>query len=326
MLLSFSLLNYPTSLLRKLNTAAVLSLTFAFAPCVVAMKRMGVGGAGRLIDAWLHSMMSIMSRHGLRTAKLIYDPNILDMKRCVLICNHITYFDWLMVWFSLLRMKRSNNVVFCVKRNQNRLLGPVLNASMRMMRFIILDQDINEDHVRLMHRATYFRDHMDEYCFVIFPEGKLLSTGIRQKEPVLQNGASLTPRTKGFDILMRGLGESCQGVIDCNLHYWSDNGRTIETRRVPDHVRVYMRRIDIPRGIDHEQWLKEWFVDKALQLDDLRAGFDVIFIRNRRSIDLKSNIIIDKMVAAVPSIGAAILILYLFNNNQNSTKSSSSSR
>lgn len=313
------------------NVGFLVTLSVMLAPVVVLAHKLGVRGSDVIINAWIYALVSALKMFGLQTCKLLYDPNILSMQRNVIVCNHVNYFDWLIVWAALVRLKK-RNVVFCAKRINHPIMGYILNSAMFVMDFILVDQNINEDNVTLVHEATALSKRA-EYNLVIFPEGRLLCTGLsktsshhaydKDYSDSLQK-CLLPPKTKGFDIIMKTLGSSCDGIIDCTLHYTDKLGqcRVGEagmSRRLPEHVRVYMKKVmlvkhgngDYDNDIVYENWLKSWFIHKATNISDLRQGFDIVADENRRNVDIKPNSVTNFVLRTAPTVvtvGAVIAL------------------
>ncbi|AXN77290.1 Lysophospholipid acetyltransferase [Heliothis virescens ascovirus 3i] len=327
-------------LLRLYNTAFTMVTSAVLAPATLTARLFRVPGVNSAITLWLNAMCCCLRSLGMTGGiRLMYDPAILNRKRVVIISNHVNYFDWLIVWVCLMKLRR-RNVIFCAKRHRSGKAGAghFLNACMRAAGFIVIEQDINTDNVTLVHEALRIRD-LNEYCVVLFPEGKLL-TGTQGKiflkqqrqtkttlggstdsvmrdssttDEALKYTSVLPPRTRGFELIMTTLGEQCDAVVDVTLMYAYQRDVEPSPTMVPKAVRVYMRRLDIAfSGADkksYDRWLREWFVQKSMLIDDLNSGFDVVIPPDRRALVVDPPQSVVRMHAIVPSTVTAITAL-----------------
>ncbi|ABF70615.1 hypothetical protein [Trichoplusia ni ascovirus 2c] len=298
--------------LNYYNSIFMMTVSAFCAPATVMVNRLGIAGSDKIILFWLQFMGAALQSCGLKTSKLLYDPEILTMRRSVVLCNHINYFDWLIIWASLVRL-RKKNIIFCAKRIPNGVFGPFINTAMKLMKFILVDQNINEDNVTLVYEAMRLKS-MTDYCVILFPEGKLLRTGLSQGKTLSVynlskidddisslNDCLLPPKTKGFSIIMKTLENSCDGVIDCTLHY-TPLKETTNAKVIPENVRVYMRRVQVTNDdTKYEDWLRNWFTHKAVNIQDLRNGYDIVTNNDRRTVDLKPHPLVKSMLASVPT-------------------------
>ncbi|CAL44712.1 39.8 kDa PlsC phosphate acyltransferase [Spodoptera frugiperda ascovirus 1a] len=337
-----------TKLLRSYNAAFTVATSTLLAPFTVMARGMNVFGAESAIQFWLNVLLCCLRSYGMTAGiRLLYDPAVLTSKRIVVVSNHVNYYDWLVLWSCMLKLKRKN-VVFCAKRHRNKGgFGHMLNTCMKASGFIVLVTEhqrrqrdsgprggeiatigrvlrLSISRSRLLNSATTSAVQLIESKKAARSTDSVLRANTSSQTtpkvtdvPVSSTPTLLPPRTRGFQILMSALGESCDAVVDVTLSYSYDVNVTLpKSHQVPRSVRVYMRKLNVTFNTSetdgYARWLREWFVQKSLFIDDLRSGFDVIVPENRRTLTIEPSPLLRRMYTTVPSACLATTLLAMF--------------
>lgn len=159
---------------------------------------------------------------------VVYDPRILESeKNLFVISNHATYLDWIFIWSMLFSFGR-NMVIYAVKKGVASIF--FLRLGMSMLRFILLERDMDRDKETLSEAAAYLQKKK-RYSLVFFPEGTFIDKKSKSNDVAYLKKCrekvpreidepfkhTLFPRVKGFNLLAEKLGDSLGGVLDCTI-------------------------------------------------------------------------------------------------------------
>ena len=187
---------------------------------------------------FIHTVYAALCVLGLGGTNVVYDPAVLGLDRLMIVSNHVSVYDWLIIWLVAERLG-FQNIIFCTKRLGG-LFKP-LNIAIKSLGFPVIEQQLDEDYVTLTVGAAKLNT-WDKYCMVIFPEGKLrnsvVARNVGKTEPIPE---ILPIKTRGFCVLMNSLRESIQAIVDCTLVY-DDTERLV----MPGPSKIMLRRVNHP--------------------------------------------------------------------------------
>lgn len=258
----------PLSLSRIAVSALTTSLTSTLTIGSLLAVFVAVKNRERLFRSatrlYLHTVYAGLISSGMGRTIVTYDPEILKLDRIVLVANHVSVFDWLIVWLAMERLG-DYNVVICAKR-MNGLLRP-FNLMMRILGFPVIQQRLDDDYITIS-RALRPLVNNPKYCFVIFPEGKLLNAVLSPsisdpKPPTSISAVDRLPtvlpiKTRGFSIAMDALKDTVDGVVDCTLVY-DDRNQLV----MPGPSHCVLRRVYPPADylVDHHDVMADWLTE-----------------------------------------------------------------
>jgi 1-acyl-sn-glycerol-3-phosphate acyltransferase len=252
-----------------------------------------------------HSLYALLLRTGLGRTRVTYDPSILGLRRVMVVSNHVSVWDWLILWMVLERLGH-RRVVFCARRLTG-VLRPI-NALMNALGFAVIYQNLGEDFITLSTCARDLADSDQDYCFVLFPEGTLRNSVLyrRRMRSVSRGGTAhddeegdvpplLPIKTRAFCMLMKNLRGNVQGVIDCTMRY--DDGSNVV---YPGPSTLLLKQVQIPQSASGgssmlnneaddaamDAWLRHLFETKAGTLQDMAAGLKPVEIPYPRTFEL----------------------------------------
>lgn len=253
---------------QALTTGRVVVFALTAATVAAAVRRRADLGRGT-VRVLMHLLYALYVRIGLGATTVTYDPEALSLRRVVLVSNHVSVADWLILWLVLERIGH-RRIVFCAKRLRG-VLVPI-NVIMRMLGFVVLVQDLDQDYIALTACARRLAKEED-YCVILFPEGRLRDTLVRRRAPADPPVPPTLPiKTRAFCIFAKNLGDSLQGVLDCTLVYENPEGSMVR----PGDSRLVLRPLAIPDARDDaawDNWLRHLFSEvKPATLEDVRQA------------------------------------------------------
>jgi 1-acyl-sn-glycerol-3-phosphate acyltransferase len=164
---------------------------------------------------WLHLTMSALFVYFPKPLFIYYDPRVLKNTKNIIISNHLTEFDWLMVLAVLYKLGRYDNVCIVLKKSLKNI--PLLGYGMKYFGFIFLNRRIEKDREIINEGVSRLKD---KECFdlLLFPEGTYLDSEsskvtlkyIKNNPVVLDKeefipSEVLVPRVTGFNLIRETL-------------------------------------------------------------------------------------------------------------------------
>ncbi|WUR04088.1 acyltransferase [Vairimorpha necatrix] len=176
---------------------------------------------------WMHLTLSALSYLFPKPIFICYNPKIMNKSKNIIISNHLSEFDWLMILTSLIRLERFKNICIVLKDSLQSI--PLLGYGMKYFGYIFLNRRIEVDREIIKTGIERLKDN-GNFDLLIFPEGTYLDSESIQvtkkyikKNPCLIDGRDfvpsevLLPHVTGFDIIRESLNGNADGVIDITL-------------------------------------------------------------------------------------------------------------
>ncbi len=201
------------------------------------------------------------------------------LENSILICNHQSAFDTLLIIVWARRARRVGTLRFFAKDVLKYVPGP--GWGMYLLDCLFLKRSWEEDAINIQATLNRFKKSPIPYCWVIFPEGtrrtpeklKLSQAKARERQrPQFEH--VLNPHPRGFATFARGLDTHMDSVMDMTIVY-PDGTPSVwglmmgASPRVQIHVRRF-RRQDLPAE-QLAQWLEQRFEDKERVLASAAA-------------------------------------------------------
>lgn len=200
--------------------------------------------------------------------KVSYTQKVLEVKRPLMISNHVGYYDGIFIWLAISQLKPGVFIIMFAKYQIFFLawMFEILNRG--FTKFFLLFRDFNYDVLVLRKASLYYNqlEHEDA-CMLIFPEGTLYqhvhSKFLGEERSVHRNIQNLNnviiPKNKGVDTLIRY--SKFDSVIDCTIKIVNKpNGRI--------DVHLLFIVIDLPKVEENinGKWILERFEEKNKRL------------------------------------------------------------
>lgn len=242
----------------------------------------------------------------------------------ILISNHRTRIDWMLMWMLLAR----TDMLFTLKIVLKGALAyiPFFGWTMQTFRFIFLSRKWEDDKHHIANVFSYMRRHDERATFFIFPEGSDLSESNIKKsnEYAEKNGLRkyryiLNPRTTGAVAMKNLLGvHNIERIYDITMGY-SDHIRTgranessLLSGQMPYCVHFLCasyqfgdRPRDVPSDDDgFKKWIEARFEEKEVLLSNFYQSSPVGFEKKSITAVYGSKIVMSQDTACA---GGAIM-------------------
>lgn len=271
--------NYLKKIVRQILIAFFvpfyISVCSCLYPIVFIIYNLNLKFSCTLTNIWSSGTFFMIKLLFIKNIRLYYNPKILGYKKTLFISNHVNNLDWIVIWMSLLTLKK-RNIIFNAK-NSLFLYGNVFHVFNENTNFVFLKRNLNYDYITLVDSCCKMKN-MDEYISVLFPEGTATSnkpniSDINIKRSLNRNLKPyknlIVPKTKGFKIIMENLNNDLENIIDCTLKYNSKFNfmSVLKCRRIC--VDIFLDVIEKPKD-DYENWLLDSF---RIKDEKLTNGF-----------------------------------------------------
>jgi lysocardiolipin and lysophospholipid acyltransferase len=146
-------------------------------------------------------------------------------KTSVIVCNHRTRLDWLLMWAVLVQAPGALHALKIVLKDELSK-APLFGWAMQFFRFIFMTRKWDRDAATIKSAIKYYKAFDERTLLLIFPEGTDLHPAAvkrsdefaeKNKLPVFKH--VLHPRSTGLRAIMDELGDSLHEVIDLTMGY-----------------------------------------------------------------------------------------------------------
>ncbi|TBU02568.1 acyltransferase [Hamiltosporidium tvaerminnensis] len=176
---------------------------------------------------WLDLTMTLLGFYFTKEVFIRYDREILKKKKCIVISNHLTNYDWIYIMVVLHSLGMYKDLCIILKESLKKL--PIYGYGMRVFGYIFLKRNWSVDREILSEGLNGLKAK-DKYFLLLFPEGTFIdktahkkSIEFGKKNNIKIDGKEflpenvLIPRKTGFEMIHDVLKESIDGVIDITL-------------------------------------------------------------------------------------------------------------
>nr|UOX61021.1 MAG: acetyltransferase [Diabrotica toursvirus 3a] len=215
----------------------------------------------------MSTLFFIMRILCIKEIELTYNPEILKIKKSIVVSNHINNLDWFIIYISLNVLKK-NNIIYNAKKSLRFITK--LIRKLKIANFIFLNRKLNYDLITLITACNTIKQH-PEFHVVLFPEGTLItnkkSASINEQRIKRRNLNIITknvmiPKTSGFMILLKEL--QINYIINSTLSYDFDNKKVLISL---DVVKAPFENKD--------KWLINLFLQKEKGLNQINNGLKI---------------------------------------------------
>ncbi|KAJ1958419.1 hypothetical protein GGI12_004740 [Dipsacomyces acuminosporus] len=206
---------------------------------------------------------------------------------CMMISNHQTYFDWILIWF-VSYFEQCDGFMKIILKNDFKHV-PVFGWGMQFIDFIFLKRKWADDQRTFTDHMRRIVEHDDPAWLLIFPEGTVickkrteLSNKYAEKVGLRKPENTLLPRVLGSHFCLSRLRSKVPYVYDLTVGYEglkkgdipedeyglvSMYGKAVYPREVHIHVKRYAVA-DIPEDEEgFTKWMNEVFVEKDKRME-----------------------------------------------------------
>lgn len=253
---------------------------------------------------WLHLTVAygcIFFPHPIYVA---YKKQVLMRKRCLVVSNHISNYDWLMVLIVLQKLNMYDDVRILIKDQLSSL--PIFGRAMSSFGYIFVKRNWKQDST-ILKDALKFLQKEKQFFFLIFPEGTILvpdqhkkcldyseKMDLRFKREKVMPQNTLIPRLTGPNMILNELKEDLDGYVDVTAFirpYCPYPQRSFE------YSDVYFKNtgqiaffflLDFIENVKSQDWLYEIFDRKEKLLEKYKNCHDsFIKIENKKDFEEK---------------------------------------
>lgn len=232
---------------------------------------------------WLHLTIAYGSIFFSRPIYVAYNRQILQKKRCLVISNHQTNYDWLIILIILQKFDMYQDVCILVKNSLAQI--PIFGSAMRAFGYVFIKRSWSEDSNTLRDSLKYLHAR-NRFFFLLFPEGTIFVPNTHEKSmeysrkmDIKLGGSSflpqnvLIPRTAGTNMVYNELVDTMDGIIDVTLFVRPYHQYPQRTFTYTD---VYFRNtgkigffllMDFVCGATSKDWLYEMFGRKEVLIE-----------------------------------------------------------
>ncbi|KAJ2759666.1 hypothetical protein IWQ56_005682 [Coemansia nantahalensis] len=208
---------------------------------------------------------------------------------CMVISNHQTYFDWIIIWIMGYFVRCHGLFKITLKAELKHV--PVFGWGMRMLDFIFLERKWAKDQLTFARHMRRIVEHDDPAWLLIFPEGTVvcekrtaISNAYADKMGLKRPAHTLLPRTSGSRVCLSQLRPRIEYLYDLTIGYEglksgdipedeyglvSMYGKRVYPREIHIHVKRH-RVADIP---DDEDGFSQWMLQVFAEKDERMAKF-----------------------------------------------------
>ncbi|ELQ76804.1 Lysophosphatidic acid acyltransferase LPAAT [Trachipleistophora hominis] len=271
----------------------ITSVTVGFVVCGFLKLILPFPGIRQKIVAWqkcewLHLTIAYGCIFFPHPVYVAYNKQILQKKRCLVISNHQTNYDWLIILIVLQKFDMYRDVCILVKSSLAQI--PIFGSAMKAFGYVFIKRSWSEDLNTLKKSLNYLHTK-SKLFFLIFPEGTILvpsthskSITYSQKMNVKLRDTSfspqnvLIPRTSGTNMIYNELKDTMEGIIDVTLFvrpYYQYPQKTFT------YTDVYFRNVgkigffflvDFMNNVTSKDWLYEIFEKKEILIEKYKQS------------------------------------------------------
>jgi len=205
----------------------------------------------------------------------------LGNERCVVISNHTTRMDWLLMLIPIIDANRLLDMRFSLKKPLASVPG--VGWSLQFLMHIFLNRNFENDKAHIAKVFDYYKCYFDNILFVLYPEGTVFWPDTKAKSDAfaeVNNLAKLNyvlqPRTTGFNFIL----EQCKRtgidtIYDVTALYETripQDERAFFMGGMPSETHYIIKKIkvsDVTESYLHDAWRTkdnelEMFYNKGL--------------------------------------------------------------
>lgn len=173
---------------------------------------------------WLELTISFFRFYLQKELKIIVHKNFLKSRKTLIISNHVSNFDWILLMRVFYYFKRYNNLVIILKESLRKI--PIAGRGMKIFGYIFLKRNKSDDTGVIKNNMCKLKER-DAYNILLFPEGTINCENTHNKSHnyALRNNLDfnpervLLPHKTGYNLIMKELNTKLDGIVDITILY-----------------------------------------------------------------------------------------------------------
>ncbi|KAJ2711377.1 hypothetical protein H4R19_003278 [Coemansia spiralis] len=208
---------------------------------------------------------------------------------CMVISNHQTYFDWIIIWIVGYFVRCHGFLKIILKAELKHV--PVFGWGMRLFDFIFLQRKWTEDRLTFTSHMQRIVQHDDPAWLLIFPEGTVvcekrtaISNAYADKMGFKRPVHTLLPRTSGSRVCLSQLRPRIKYLYDLTIGYEGLKSGDIPEdeyglvsmygkRVYPREIHIHIKRHAVADIPDDEDGFAKWMHRVFAEKDERMAKF-----------------------------------------------------
>lgn len=181
----------------------------------------------RIKHLWLSLTVTLLGFYFVHPTYVCFDKSILKQKKCILLSNHLTNYDWIYLLVIFNKLKMYEDIVIILKESLSNM--PIYGYGMKVFGYIFLKREWNKDQEILAQGLKRMREK-DKYFLLLFPEGTFIDSQTHPKSKKFcesnnvivdskpfDSSHVLLPRKTGFEMIYQNLNGTIDGIVDVTL-------------------------------------------------------------------------------------------------------------
>ncbi|KAJ1726067.1 hypothetical protein LPJ61_005442 [Coemansia biformis] len=208
---------------------------------------------------------------------------------CMVISNHQTYFDWIIIWIMSYFVRCHGFMKIILKAELKHV--PVFGWGMQLLDFIFLQRKWTEDQKTLSSHMQRIVHHDDPAWLLIFPEGTVIckkrtaiSNAYADKMGLQRPAHTLLPRSSGSRVCLSQLRPRIEYVYDLTIGYEGLKSGDIPEdeyglvsmygkRIYPREIHIHVKRYPVAEIPDDEEGFSKWMHSVYVEKDKRMEKF-----------------------------------------------------
>ncbi|KAJ2083868.1 hypothetical protein H4R24_000520 [Coemansia sp. RSA 988] len=208
---------------------------------------------------------------------------------CMMISNHQTYFDWIIIWILSYFVRCHGFMKIILKAELKNV--PVFGWGMHFLDFIFLKRKWADDKRTFADHMQRIVEHDDPAWLLIFPEGTVIcekrtaiSNKYAEKMSLRRPEHTLLPRVSGSRVCLSHLRQRIEYLYDLTIGYEGLKSGDIPENEYglvsmygkcvyPRQIHIHVKRYPVSEIPDDEEGFGQWMHNIFIEKDKRMAKF-----------------------------------------------------
>lgn len=181
----------------------------------------------RIKILWLSFTVTTLGLYFIHPIYIYYNKKLLTKKRCLVLSNHLTNFDWIYILLILEKLGMYEDLIIISKESLKNI--PIFGYGMRAFGYIFLKREWSVDR-EILGNGLRSLSEKKKFFLLLFPEGTLIDTETHKKSikycsenrikldgETFNPNQVLLPRKTGFEMIYDNLNTHIDGIVDFTL-------------------------------------------------------------------------------------------------------------
>ncbi|KAJ2803782.1 hypothetical protein H4R20_002757 [Coemansia guatemalensis] len=208
---------------------------------------------------------------------------------CMMISNHQTYFDWIIIWILSYFVRCHGFMKIILKAELKNV--PVFGWGMHFLDFIFLKRKWADDKRTFANHMQRIVEHDDPAWLLIFPEGTVIcekrtaiSNKYAEKMGLRRPEHTLLPRVSGSRVCLSDLRQRVEYLYDLTIGYEGLKSGDIPENEYglvsmygkcvyPRQIHIHVKRYPVSEIPEDEEGFAKWMHNVFVEKDKRMAKF-----------------------------------------------------